>query len=117
MIVTDHKDSLVSLSIYGEFSLSDFQEFEELVRYKIKFGGPIDLYVDLRQMADFSVDVAWQEIRLSRAHGDDFRRIAVLTHSQWVTWSAWLQQAFVQADLRIFDDEAAALAWLSEAAE
>jgi hypothetical protein len=114
MIVTDHKDNLVALTVYGEFTLSDFQEFEELVHYKIKFTGPIDLYVDLRQMADFSVDVAWQEIRLSRAHGNDFRRIAVLTHSQWVTWSAWLQQAFVKADLRMFSEEAGARAWLAE---
>jgi len=35
-------------------------------------------------MADFTVDMAWEEIKFSRQHAGDFRRIAVLTDSQWV---------------------------------
>jgi len=60
------------------------------------------------------VDMAWEEIKFSRAHGRDFSRIAVVTDSQWVAWSAWLNQVFVSADLRVFDDEAEARAWLAE---
>jgi len=45
---------------------------------------------------------------------NDFLRIAVLTDNQWISWSAWLSQAFVAADLRVFDDEADARAWLDE---
>ncbi|MCX7170582.1 MAG: STAS/SEC14 domain-containing protein, partial [Proteobacteria bacterium] len=41
-------------------------------------------------------------------------RIAVLTESQWIAWSDWLSQAFVDADLRVFGDEAEARAWLVE---
>jgi hypothetical protein len=38
----------------------------------------------------------------------------VITDSQWVAWSAWLEQLFVNADLTVFDDEAAARNWLAE---
>lgn len=113
MITTDHTASLVSITVLGEFTLADFKEFEELVLYKVRFDGPVDLLVDLREMADFTVDMAWEEIKFSRQHGGDFRRIAVLTESQWVTWSAWLEQLFVSADLRVFDDEVDARAWLA----
>ena len=114
MIVTDHQPSLVSVTVFGEFTLADYKEFEELVNYKVKFEGPVSLFFDLRQMADFTLDMAWEEVKFSRAHANDFERIAVLTDSQWVTWSAWLSQTFVSADVQVFDDEGAARAWLTE---
>lgn len=113
MITTDHSGSLVSVAVLGEFTLADFKEFEELVLFKVRFDGPVDLLFDLREMADFTVDMAWEEIKFSRQHGGDFRRIAVITDSQWVAWSAWLEQLFVAADLRVFGDESDARAWLA----
>ena len=113
MIVTDHKDKLVTVTVYGEFTLADYREFEELVNFKVKFEGPVNLLFDLRQMADFTLDMAWEEIKFSRAHSHDFGKIAVLTDSQWVTWSAWLSQTFVDADLQVFPDEQEARAWLA----
>lgn len=112
MIVTNHEDRLVTVAVYGEFTLADYKEFEELVNYKVRFEGPVNLLFDLRQMADFTLDMAWEEIRFSRAHSHDFGKIAVLTDSQWVAWSAWLSQVFVDADLRVFADEQEARNWL-----
>jgi hypothetical protein len=112
MIVTEHQDSLVAVAVYGEFTLADYKEFEEQVNYKVKFEGSVNLLFDLRQMADFTLDMAWEEIKFSRAHSHDFGKIAVLTDSQWVAWSAWLSQIFVDADLRVFADEEEARDWL-----
>ena len=116
MIVTDHKDKLVTVTVYGEFTLADYREFEELVNFKVKFEGPVDLLFDLSQMADLTIDVAWEDIKFSRAHANDFKRIAVVTDSQWVTWSAWLSQTFVNADVEVFDNVDEARAWLDSAA-
>ena len=87
--------------------------------YHIQFEGQVDLLFDLRQMVGFTLDVAWEEIKFSRQHAGDFRRIAVLTEDQWLTWSAWVSQLFVSAEVRVFDDEDEARAWLAadEAAE
>ena len=112
MIVIDHKPHRVSVSVFGEFTLADYKEFEEVVNYKVKFEGPVDLYFDLSQMADLTIDVAWEEIKFSRAHPDDFKRVAVVTDSQWVTWSAWLSQTFVSADVEVFDNADEANSWL-----
>ena len=117
MIVIDHQPSRVSVSVFGEFTLPDYREFEEVVNYKVKFEGPVDLFFDLSQMADFTLDVALEEIKFSRAHADDFRRVAVVTDSQWVTWSAWLSQTFVNADVEVFDNAGKARQWLDEAKE
>lgn len=113
MISTESTDKLVSLVVFGEFTLADYKEFEDVVNYRVHFGGPVDLLFDLRQMAGFTLDVAWEEIKFSRQHAGDFRRIAVLTEDQWLTWSAWVSQFFVTAEVRVFDDEDAARAWLA----
>jgi hypothetical protein len=117
MITTDQKGNLVTVAALAEFTLSDFREFEDLAVRTAESAGPVDLLFDLREMAGFTVDMAWEEIKFSRQHGRDFRRIAVLTASQWVAWSAWLQQIFVSADLRVFDEEGDARAWLEEGSE
>ena len=116
MIVTQHQPKRVNVTVYGEFTLADYKEFEAMVNDTVSADGSVDLFFDLRQMADFTLDVAWEDIVFARAHVNDFRRIAVLTHSQWVAWSAWLSQIFVQAQMRVFDDESAARAWLDDAA-
>lgn len=114
MIVTDHKQGLASLAVFGEFTLADIKEFEELVNFKVQFEGVVNLFVDLRQMAGFTLDVALEEVKFSRAHAGDFGRIAVLTDSQWVTLSAWLSGIFAAADVRVFTEEAEARNWLAE---
>ena len=67
-----------------------------MVDYKLKFEGALDLLIDLREMVDFTLDVAWEEIVFARSHANDFRRIAVLTQSQWVAWSALVAKDLCQ---------------------
>ena len=119
MISTENTEKMVALTVFGEFTLPDYKEFEDVVNYHIQFEGQVDLLFDLRQMVGFTLDVAWEEIKFSRQHAGDFRRIAVLTEDQWLTWSAWVSQLFVNAEVRVFDDEDEARAWLAadEAAE
>lgn len=114
MIVVDHNKELVSVVVLGEFTLADIKEFEEVINYKAKFEGAVNLLFDLRQMASATVDVALEELRFSKTHGSDFGRIAVLSDSPLVAWSAWLSQIFVQAQLQVFKDEEDARAWLAE---
>jgi hypothetical protein len=112
MITIDHTQRLVTVAVLGEFTLDDFREFEEYVLVEGRFDGLLNLLLDLSEMSGFTVDMAWEEIKFSRTHGGDFSRIAVITDSQWVAWSAWLEQIFVSADLRVFATAVEARAWL-----
>ena len=113
MISTENTEKMVAVTVFGEFTLADYKEFEDVVNYHIQFEGQVDLLFDLRQMAGFTLDVAWEEIKFSRQHAGDFRRIAVLTQDQWLTWSAWVSQLFVTAEVKVFDDEDEARAGLA----
>jgi hypothetical protein len=112
MITTVNNESRVNVTVFGEFTLADYKEFEEIANYKVKFEGPVSLFFDLREMSGFTVDMALEEIRFARAHAHDFARIAILTDDQWITWSAWLSKFFVDADVRVFEDIDDAEAWL-----
>ncbi len=114
MIAIDHSGNRVTVSVLGEFVLADYKEFEDMVRSTLAPEGKVRLLMDLRQMAGFTVDVAWEDVKYTRGHANDFEKIAVVTASQWVIWSAWLSQMFINADLQVFDDPDEALGWLDE---
>lgn len=114
MIAIETRNKQISASVMGEFTLADYQEFEQSVEHSIKFEGGVNLLLDLRDMVRYTVDVVWEEIRFAREHRYDFRKIAVVTTDEWMVWISWLNRLFVDAELRVFDDPAIALVWLEE---
>jgi len=113
MITISQNKHLVNAAVLGEFTLADFKAFEEQSLYKLKSPGSLNLLFDLRGMIDYTVDVAWEEIKFfSREHNHDFSKIAVVTSDQWITWQAWLSRLFVDADIRVYADYDEAQAWV-----
>lgn len=114
MITIQQNTNLLNVAVLGEFTLADFKQFEEQALYKLQSPGEVNLLFDLRDMIDYTLDVAWEEIRFFRSeHNHDFSKIAVVTDNQWQTWQAWLSRLFVDADIRVFPDYDPALAWVS----
>lgn len=115
MITISQDKHLVNAAVMGEFTLADFKAFEEQSLYKLKTPGSLNLIFDLRGMIDYTVDVAWEEIKFfSREHNHDFSKIAVVTSDQWITWQAWLSRLFVDADIRVFSDYGEAQTWVRD---
>lgn len=102
----------IRAAVLGEFTLADYREFEQTVLSGVKLLGPVNLLLDLRDMLKFTLDVAWEEISFGRVHEADFVRVAVVTDSQWMIWSAWVTRMFVDAQIQVFDEIAAAEGWL-----
>ena len=113
MIDLSIRDNRVEVSVMGQFTADDYREFEEAVKYGIKFQGTVNLLFDLRDMLSYSLDVAWEELKFTREHKNDFGRIAVLTGDQWVAWSLWVNRMFMSAEIQLFDDLEQAQTWVS----
>lgn len=113
MISLNIKNNQIAVSVMGQFTIDDYREFEQAVNYGIQFQGTVDLLFDLRDMLSYSLDVAWEELKFSREHKNDFGRIAILTDDQWMAWSMWLNRSFMSADIRLFDDLEMAQAWVA----
>jgi hypothetical protein len=112
MISIQREEGLIVVGVFGELTLADYRRFEQEVAEQLHQAGRVDLLVDLRDMLDYTLDVVWEDIKFTRSHSHDAGRIALLSDAQWVAWSAWLSQLFVDPEIRVFDDESLARAWL-----
>lgn len=112
MIAINAKDNLISVSVMGEFTLADYKDFEQNVLHNLEFQGGVYLLLDLRDMVNYTLDVAWEEIKFSRQHRYDFRKIAIVTSDEWMVWLAWINKLFVDAEIQAFDEPGIALDWL-----
>ena len=113
MISIQREEGLIVVGVFGELTLADYQRFEREVGDQLHSAGRVDLLVDLRDMLGYTLDVVWEDIKFTRSHSHDAGRIALLSDTQWVAWSAWLSQLFVDPEIRVFDDEGLARAWLA----
>lgn len=111
MIVIQEDNGLLRATIFGKFQLADFREFEGAIIACIGLNKPVNLLLDLRSMDGFTLDVAWEDIRFTRAHPHDFARIAIVADSQWSSWIGWLGAAFTDAVVETFAHPSAAEQW------
>jgi hypothetical protein len=114
MISIQHENKLIVVGAFAEFELADYQRFEQEVARQLDQQGKLSLLIDLRDMLGYTVDVALEDIKFTRQHRRDVGRIAILSDREWVKWTALLSQLFMDAELKVFDDEPAARAWLGE---
>lgn len=112
MITIEHRDRVVKVSVFGEFTLADYKQLEETVVYELRFQGKVNLLFDLRDMADFTLDVAWEDVRFNWQHAHDFSKIAVVANDRLVAWSAWLARVFLDAEIQFFDNYDLASDWV-----
>jgi len=113
MIVIEQEKEVLKAHVYSEMTLDDFREFENAVADELKQYDHVNLLFDLSNMTGFSLDAALEEVRFNKKHVSDYRKIAVVTESQWLAWVSWLATAFVSAEVRQFDDVSSAGDWLS----
>jgi thiosulfate/3-mercaptopyruvate sulfurtransferase len=117
MITIQHEGRLITVGVYGEFTVADYRQFEQQVLETLRLSGKVDLLLDLRDMQNYTLDVAWEDVKFVRAHANDFRRVAVVSGGQWHVWLAWVTRLLMEADMQVFDDEGDARDWLAQSAE
>ncbi|AZN36412.1 STAS/SEC14 domain-containing protein [Iodobacter ciconiae] len=114
MISISHENDYIQIMVFGAFTLQDYREFEQAVLYQSEFYGPVALLFDLHEMLSYTLDMAWEEIKFIREHGQKFQRVAVVSSDQWVTWSAWMSRLFTDAEIGLFTESDDARTWLME---
>ncbi len=117
MISSELRENHIEASIFGKLTLDDFRELEGRIEAQILRNQPVALLVDMREMAGFTLDAIIEDYRFSKRHADAGGKIALLTDSDIDSLIGWFEQSLVSAELRLFDDEIAARAWLLGEAE
>jgi len=113
MISIQQEGDLTIAAVFAEFTLSDYKRLEEAVLGQLAAHKRVELLIDLRDMLGITVDVALEDIRFTREHSHEIGRIAILSERDSVAWMAMLEQLFVETQIKVFDGEALARAWLA----
>ncbi|MGA9420791.1 MAG: STAS/SEC14 domain-containing protein [Rhodanobacteraceae bacterium] len=87
-------------------------EFERFVRQH----GKIRLLFDMTDFHGWTAAAAWQDLKLGIKHFADIERLAMLGDKKWQRGMATFCKPFTKAQVRYFDQAAAAEArtWLNE---
>ncbi|MDH5649780.1 MAG: STAS/SEC14 domain-containing protein, partial [Gammaproteobacteria bacterium] len=59
MITIDSNNNQLSVNVYGELTLEDYQGLEKAILKNLESTPRINLLLDLTMMSGFTVDVAW----------------------------------------------------------
>lgn len=113
MLTVEQQNDQVTVNVMGELMLDDFRDFETVVLDELQDHERIDVLLDLSNMTGFSIDAAWEDLKFTREHERDFRRIAVVTSEQWLSWLVWLNGAFSGAQVQSFPERQDAEHWLA----
>lgn len=74
----------------------------------------VKAFFDLSELEGWELHAAWDDFRLGLRHGKDFGKIAIFGHKGWQHFGAKVGAWFVSGEVRYFEGEDEALAWLNE---
>jgi hypothetical protein len=108
---------LVNVHVSGRLEKADYEhfvpEFERLVRQH----GKLRLLFDMAGFHGWEASSAWEDFKFSIKHLSDIEQIAMVGEKKWQHGMAIFCKPFIKAEVRYFDQAAAAEAriWLGEA--
>lgn len=103
----------LDVALFNEFTLADFKLFEEALLKRVQEQGRPDLLLDLSELVDFTLDMAFEELRFMRAHEGDYGRLVIVVSDVWIKLAAHLSGLLAATHARYFDSVEAAQAWLA----
>lgn len=111
-----NNDFFLTLKATGKLTHQDYETISpmidsalaELKQAKVK------AFVDASELEGWELRAAWDDFKLGLKHGNHFVKIAIFGNKKWQALAAKVGRWFVSGEVEFFEDENAALQWLSE---
>lgn len=107
-------DIFLTLKAVGKLSHEDYEVITPMIDSALEgLSEPkIRALVDGTELDGWAPRAAWDDFKLGMKHRREFERVAIVGSKRWQEMAAKVGNWFIAGDIRYFDDEAAALAWL-----
>ena len=102
----------LNVALFNEFTLDDFKLLEQSVLEVLEELEQPDLLLDLSLMKDFTIDMAWEQIRFTRQHIGEFGLLAIVVNDWWIELGARLSNILSLQHAKYFKTAKEAQAWL-----
>jgi hypothetical protein len=73
----------------------------------------INVFLDATDLKGWELRAAWDDLKIGLKHGNQFRHIALYGNKNWQEMAAKLGSWFLSGEVKYFEDEAEALAWVN----
>lgn len=102
----------LNVALFNEFTVEDFKLLESSVVEVLREHEQPDLLLDFSLMRDFTIDMAWEQIRFTRQHIGDFGLIAIVVNDWWIELGARLSNILSLQHAKYFKTTEDAQKWL-----
>ena len=105
-----------AFKVSGKLTDADYQELIPRIEEILKQETPISLLITLENFEGWEAKAAWDDFKFGVKHQQDFARIAVLGENAMEHWMTMIGNAFVDTEVRYFDDSQSqqAMQWLGQ---
>jgi hypothetical protein len=106
----------LSLKAIGKLEHEDYEKITPMIDSALEgVSDPVvDVYIDASEFEGWALRAAWDDFRLGRKHGKDFRRVAIYGKRKWQEVAASVGSWFIGGEMKFFEDSTAALEWLDQ---
>lgn len=108
------EEFFMTLSVIGQLTHKDYETITPMIDAALEgFKQPkVKLLVDVTKLEGWELRAAWDDFKIGLKHGNKFERVAMLGNKSWHEWAVKVGGWFTSAEVKYFEDEAAALEWL-----
>lgn len=102
----------LNVVLNNEFTLNDFRLLEQALFKSSQHIHHPDLLLDLSLMEDFTIDMAFEQLRFLRHHANDFGHIAIVVEDIWIRLGARIGNLLTFQHPKYFNNRSDAQKWL-----
>lgn len=115
-IEKDNNKFFLYLEVIGKLTHEDYGVITPMIESALAgvTEPKMRVFIDGSAMEGWEPRAAWDDLKLSLKHGSEFEKIAVLGNKRWQEYAAKIGSWFIAGDVRYFEDEKSARAWLNE---
>lgn len=115
-IVRTGEEFFLSLKAQGKLTHKDYERITPMIDSALaEVKEPkVKVFIDGTELEGWEARAAWDDLKLGLKHGNEFEKIAICGNKKWQEYAAKIGSWFIAGDIKYFENESEALAWLHE---
>lgn len=113
--IRERNGNRVVVEASGKLDESDYRDLVPQLEHVIDTRGSLRLLVHLRDFHGWTGKGLWEDLRFDVKHRRDFERVAIVGERKAEEIGTQLSKPIFSGEMRFFEDEARAQAWLDAA--
>ena len=108
-------DFFLSLKAIGKLTHKDYEMITPMIDSALNAvkEPQVKALIDGTELEGWELRAAWDDFKLGLKHGNEFVKIAIYGNKHWQEIAAKVGAWFVSGEVKYFDNEEDALAWLN----